>query len=125
MDHERTGGVPLLRLVVAPRWLLRHALLIVAVGACYGFGRWQLGRALSRHSVLNWSYTVEWTLFGLFAILAWGWVLRDEARGGPPPEPAAPARVYQPVAQPVTDDEDPELAAYNRMLAELNAKEAH
>ncbi len=111
----------MIRILLAPRWLFRHALLIVAVGACYGFGRWQLGRALDRHSILNWSYTVEWVLFGLFALLSWGWLLRDDLRGGPV-EPEGPApRVYLPTAQPVTEDEDPELAAYNRMLVELNA----
>ena len=111
----------MLRLLISPRWLVRHVLLVLAVGACFGFGRWQFHRAVDRHSILNWSYTVEWTLFGLFAVLCWGWFLRDELRG-PPEEEQAPAQVYQPVAQPVTDEEDPELAAYNRYLAELNAK---
>lgn len=109
-------------MLVSPRWLVRHVLLVVAVGACVGFGRWQYGRAVTRHSLLNWSYTVEWTLFGLFALLTWGWLLRDDLRGGPPPEPELPAEPvrYQPLAQPVSDEEDPELAAYNRYLAQLN-----
>ena len=68
---------------------------------------------------MNWSYTIEWALFGAFAALSWGWLLRDEIWGVEPPvEPAKP--VYLPVAQLVTDDEDPELAAYNRLLARLN-----
>lgn len=112
-----------LRLLVAPRWLMRHLLLVLGLATCYGFGRWQLGRALARHSVLNWSYTVEWTLFGMFAVLCWGWFLRDELRGEPPVARPVPAvRVYQPTAQPVSDDEDPELAAYNRYLDELNRR---
>ena len=111
----------MLRLLLSRRWLFRHVLLVGAVTTCWFFGRWQLGRALDRHSVLNWSYTVEWGLFGAFALLCWGWFLRDEVRGVERPEP--PVRPsYQPVAQPVSDDEDPELAAYNRMLAELNQK---
>ena len=112
-----------LRLLLSPRWLVRHVLLVVVVSACVGFGRWQYGRAVSRHSILNWSYTVEWTLFGAFALLAWGWLLRDDLRGGPAPEAPVAPRVYLPVAPPVTDDEDPELAAYNRMLAQLNTKD--
>ncbi|MGB8650642.1 MAG: hypothetical protein WCD35_08260 [Mycobacteriales bacterium] len=114
----------MLRLLVSPRWLIRHVLLVAAVATCYGFGRWQFHRAVERHSVLNWSYTLEWTLFGAFAVLCWGWFLRDELRGPSEQEqePEASPRVYQPVAPPVTDDEDPELAAYNRYLAELHAK---
>ena len=115
----------MLRLLVSPRWLVRHVLLGLALWACYGFGRWQYGRAVTRHSILNWSYTVEWTLFGMFALLSWAWFLRDELRGGPAVEvQEQPVRVYQPAAQPVTEDEDPELAAYNRMLAQLNTKDA-
>ena len=113
----------MLRVLLSPRWLLRHLLLVAALAICFGFGRWQLHRALDRHSVLNWSYTVEWALFGGFALLCWGWFLRDELRSrGADPEPEPVAPVYHPVAQPVTDDEDPELAAYNRYLAELNSK---
>jgi hypothetical protein len=114
-----------LRLLVSRRWLLRHLMLVAAVTVCWLFGRWQLGRALHRHSILNWSYTIEWTLFAAFAVLTWGWFLRDELRGKPHGhgEEAEPLPEPQPPAvPPVTDDEDPELAAYNRMLAELHRK---
>jgi hypothetical protein len=112
-----------LRVVLSPRWLWRHVLLVVAVGTCFVFGRWQLGRAVDRHSVLNWSYAIEWALFAVFALVCWGWYLRDDLRGGAaarPEEPPGP--VYLPQATPVTDDEDPELAEYNRYLASLNEK---
>ena len=112
----------LLRLLVAPRWLVRHLVLVVSIVGCAIAARWQYHRALSRHSVLNWSYTVEWTLFGAFAVLCWGWFLRDELRGEPEPPPPPPPS-WQRIAEPVTDEEDPELAAYNRMLAELSRKE--
>jgi len=111
-----------LRLLVSPRWLGRHLLALALVGGCLVAARWQLHRALSRHSILNWSYTVEWSLFAGFVLLCWGWFLRDELRGPEPDdaEPAAPG--WQPVAQPVSEEEDPELAAYNRYLAELNGE---
>jgi len=110
-----------LRIVLSPRWLWRHVLLVVAVTTCLLFGRWQLGRAVDRHSVLNWSYAIEWALFALFAVVCWGWYLRDEIRGGAAAWAEEPApRVYLPTAVPVTDDEDPELAAYNRYLASLH-----
>lgn len=105
--------------LLQPRWLVRHLLLVVAGTGCYLGARWQLHRALERHSFLNWSYTVEWTLFGLFALLCWGWFLRDEIQ---PPEvveqPELPS--YQPLVVAVSDEEDPELASYNRYLSELN-----
>jgi DNA-binding transcriptional regulator of glucitol operon len=109
-------------LLLKPRWVFRHVLLVVALFTCFVAGRWQYHRAVARHSVLNWSYTVEWTLFGAFAVLCWGWFLRDELRGEPPPEKEPPVEVRQRVAEPVSEDEDPELAAYNRMLADLHRK---
>ena len=90
----------MLRLLLSPRWLVRHALLVAALVVCWLFARWQYGRAVDRHSVLNWSYTIEWLLFGAFALLSWGWFLRDELRGpqDDEPEQVAPAqRVVQPV----------------------------
>ncbi len=112
-----------LRLLVSRRWLVRHVLLVAAVAVCWLFGRWQLGRALDRHSILNWSYTIEWGLFAAFAVLTWGWFLRDELRGEHEGEPEQPCEAPEPpVVPPVTDEEDPELAAYNRMLAELHRK---
>jgi type VI protein secretion system component VasK len=110
-----------LRLLLTPRWLVRHLLLAVALVVCWLFARWQYGRAVDRHSVLNWSYTIEWTLFGAFAVLCWGWFLRDELRGPQEePEQVAPK---QRVVTPVSDEDDPELAAYNRMLARLHEKD--
>src|SRR3954471_9086970 len=86
----------MLRVLLSPRWLARHLLLAVALTTCFLFGRWQLGRAEDRHSVLNWSYAIEWTLFGGFALVWWGWHLRDDLRGLVPPcrparRPGAPA----------------------------------
>jgi hypothetical protein len=114
-----------LRVLLSPRWLLRHVLLAAAIAVCWGFGTWQLGRAQDRHSFLNWSYTVEWGLFGAFAVLCWGWFLRDELSSGPGmTKELVPARQsYFPVPLPITEEEDPELAAYNQMLQQLNRKE--
>lgn len=117
----------MLRLLVTPRWLVRHALLVAALATCWGFGRWQLDRALDRGSLLNWSYTLQWVLFAGFAVLTWGWFLRDELRGDdeePAAEPEPLPLPERPAPPPVTDEEDPELAAYNRMLAALHEKEA-
>jgi hypothetical protein len=113
----------LLTLLVSRRWLWRHLLLAAALGVCWFGFSWQLDRALERHSVLNWSYTVQWALFGAFSVLTWGWFLRDELRGETDDEPRGRVEpTPQPLPEPVTDEEDPELAAYNRMLAELHRK---
>jgi hypothetical protein len=119
----------MLRLLVTPRWLVRHVLLIAALVTCWYLGRWQFYRAIERDSLLNWSYTVEWFLFAGFSLLSWGWFLRDDLRGEPEdgePDPAVPVPVPvpRPVAPPLTDEDDPELAEYNRMLAALHDKDS-
>jgi type VI protein secretion system component VasK len=116
----------LLRLLVSPRWIVRHLLVVASLVVCWYFGRWQFHRAVARHSILNWSYTFEWGLFGAFAVLTWAWFLRDELRGEQQEQEAPPPllQVRQPVAVPVSEAEDPELAAYNRMLAELHRKDS-
>ena len=117
----------MLRLLVSPRWLLRHVLALALIVGCCVAARWQFLRALHRHSLLNWSYTLEWSLFAGFVVLCWGWFLRDELRG-PEPEPAAtvpaPAVPFLPAPpSPGTDPaDDPELAAYNAYLAGLDAR---
>ena len=123
MTTSTTDRPDPLRLLLSRRWLPRHLLLAAALGVCWFGFRWQLGRALDRHSVLNWSYTVQWALFAGFSVLTWGWFLRDELRGDlhdDPPGPVEP--VQRTVIEPVSDEEDPELAAYNRMLADLHRK---
>ena len=114
----------MLRVLLTPRWALRTAFALLLIAVCGLAASWQLDRALARDSVLNWSYTVEWVLFGAFVVLVWGWYLRDELRGpvDETAELAATPQVFQPVAQQVSDAEDPELAAYNRMLQQLNEK---
>ena len=51
------------------------------------------------------------------------WICRDAVKGPPETKPA-PARTPRPepaaAVVPVTDEEDPELAAYDRYLARLN-----
>ena len=114
----------MLRLAFTPRWLLRHVLALVLVVGCSVAARWQFHRAVVRHSILNWSYTLEWSLFAGFVLLCWGWFLRDETRGPQPdPVPVVPADtpVLPPsavTAEPLEDD--PELAAYNAYLAGLD-----
>ena len=100
-------------------------------------GKWQWDRAHAADGGgQNVGYALQWPLFAGFVLFAWWRVLRIEAGKSAPPErpaPAAPAapldaarrrtvvRRYQP---PVLDDDaDPELAEYNRRLAELHERD--
>ena len=116
------------------RWLSRRAilahvgLLVYAPGcalACW----WQATRALGGNT-LSWLYAVEWPGLAVFGAVVWWYLIHDDpdsvgerglrravaarqAQGAPPPP--------ETVIRPVSDEEDPELAAYNRYLAGLAA----
>jgi DNA-binding transcriptional regulator of glucitol operon len=88
-------------------------------------GLWQWHSAVRTRSPQNMGYALQWPFFALFGVAVWIRICRDAVRPRPettprpgrptrrpPPEPATPA--------PVTDEEDPELAAYNRYLAKLD-----
>jgi DNA-binding transcriptional regulator of glucitol operon len=76
----------------------------------------------------SWGYTFEWPLFAIFVIVMWIKMIydevhaeeRDEAGTEPSAPTAAPAAVAAQDMQNGADD--PELAAYNRYLARLNAE---
>ncbi len=123
-----------MRRFLSPRWLALHLLAILAFGGCLAMGWWQLTRAQGGNAI-SWGYTFEWPVFGVFALVFWGKLIRDERRqhGGAPA--AEPVRLRAPVLvragrdpQPLLsvdasspavtgDDGDGELAAYNRFLA--------
>lgn len=129
-----------------------HLLTIGAMVTCGLLAAWQWHRAgSSMGSALNVGYGLQWPVFALFFGYMWWRMLSmevkrvrgevpehpwDAADPEPEPEPvvAAPAVAVavagpspfgpRPVrARPVEVDEDPEMAAYNRMLAELAARD--
>jgi hypothetical protein len=100
--------------------VLWHVLALAGVAVCLLAGRWQFQRATAGN-MLSWAYTVQWPLFALFVIFLWIRAIRD-ARGVLVTRPAPPPlRPRVPAAPPPADDDDPELAQYNRMLAWLAA----
>ena len=110
------------RLLLTPKWLAWHAFALVATYAMLRLGLWQWHRAHATHSAQNMGYALQWPAFALFGLVVWWRVCRDAVR---PPADAKPAtRKLRPepaaAVAPVTDEEDPELAAYNRYLAKLN-----
>ena len=50
------------RLLLTPRWLAWHALVLGAVIGCLAMGWWQLQRA-SDGNRLSWAYVFEWPVF--------------------------------------------------------------
>ncbi len=115
--------------MVSKRWLPRHALLLAAIAICLLLGRWQLSRA-DAGNARSVGYAFEWPLFAAFAIWWWWRVMRLElhppAPAEPPAEPAAAVRCAGLGAPPdmgEPDEPDDELAAYNRHLAWLHARD--
>lgn len=145
------GSKPRIRLVnrslLTPRWLLLHLLFVAAVVATALLGWWQWERAHEAGgSFQNLGYALQWPLFGVFTIYLWYRVATMELRGREAPDPAdqpvtestgaeADEKVEEPEASrrkrplvpppapPVDAEEDPELAAYNRYLADLNSRD--
>ncbi|RJQ78679.1 hypothetical protein D5S17_12445 [Pseudonocardiaceae bacterium YIM PH 21723] len=102
------------------------------VVACLLLARWQWDRAQEAGgSLQNLAYAIQWPLFGGFGVFLWFRLRRLEAQKqatdqeqAPEPEPLpepAPVPVRRPVAQ--VEEPDDELAAYNRMLAQLNGRD--
>lgn len=105
--------------LLTPGWLAGHALMVVAVAAMLGLGAWQLSRATGGN-MLSWAYTIQWPIFAGFVVVLWWREVRRTLGGQAAPAVPAVTRHTAPV---ISDDEadDPELAAYNRFLAWLNA----
>jgi DNA-binding transcriptional regulator of glucitol operon len=96
--------------------------VLVAV-VFFRLGLWQWQQAVATGSPQNMGYALQWPVFALFAVGIWWRVVRDAVRPPADAAPRKPARRPAPEpapAVPVTDEEDPELAAYNRYLAQLN-----
>ncbi|MGW4488129.1 hypothetical protein ACWEOE_30310 [Amycolatopsis sp. NPDC004368] len=118
------------------RRLLIAATCVVSLLLCCGLAWWQWDRFTSANGTFqNLGYVLQWPLFGLFpAFMFWRIKKlreREEAEGEtaaeeavvtvPAPRPATPAKPARRPA-PVAEEDD-ELAAYNRYLRELNARD--
>jgi hypothetical protein len=141
------------RLILSPRWIVWHVLTLGAMLTCGWLAAWQWQRAGSAMgSALNVGYGLQWPLFAVFFGVMWWRMLRMEAakleEAAPPVEEAAPpvekdappVQAPRPVttpdaaspfgprprdAAPPPVDDDPELVAYNQMLAQLARNPDH
>ncbi|SDG93572.1 hypothetical protein SAMN05216553_113194 [Lentzea fradiae] len=124
-----------MRGLLTPKRLLIAFACLVALVVCWGLAYWQWQRFESASGTFqNLGYVLQWPLFGLFPIfMVWRFRRlatqnRDEALASEPvadaPEPVATVDAVKPApVEHLDDDEDAELAAYNRMLADLNARD--
>jgi DNA-binding transcriptional regulator of glucitol operon len=129
------------QLILSPRWIMWHLLTIGAMLTCGWLAAWQWQRAgSSMGSALNVGYGLQWPVFAVFFGVMWWRMISMEIRrirgelaedpwdvdepvvehsaplaDGPSPFNARPVAN----APRVDDADDPELAAYNRMLAAL------
>lgn len=130
-----------MRRFFTPNWLGLHALALTLVASFLGFGWWQFHRAMEGND-RSWGYTFEWPLFAVFVVFMWGKMIYDELH--PENGRAVPGKPFAAVksadspgagaaedAEPVMgrdeviardEAEDPQVAAYNRYLARLNAE---
>jgi DNA-binding transcriptional regulator of glucitol operon len=135
------------RLILSPRWIVWHVLTLGAMATCGWLAAWQWQRAGSAMgSALNVGYGLQWPVFAVFFAVMWWRMLRMEAarleeaasaaaEEAPPveagdeplpgPRPATAPDAPSPFgprprdAAPPPVDDDPELVAYNQMLAQL------
>jgi DNA-binding transcriptional regulator of glucitol operon len=121
------------RVLLAPRWVLGHVVVLVLAVVFCRLGWWQYSRFRITHGDLqNLSYAVQWPVFAAFGIAMWVRILRDAVRPpelqrratGPKLLPAEPDATPQPEptpGPPVVEDDEPDdaHAAYNRYLASL------
>ena len=115
----RVGGV--LHRLLRPKWVLLHLLVAALFVATFFLGWWQLSKAEAGGGPVNWSYAVQWPLYGFMGLWFYSKMMRDELKRDPDAdEPGNEVVLYQ---RPRIDTTgDPEMQAYNAYLAELNER---
>lgn len=113
-----------MRRFLTPGWLGLHAIALTLFLSFLWFGWWQFDRAQQGND-RSWAYTFEWPIFAIFVVVMWIKMMRDELGDDGEPaetaaEPAEPVTTEQIIRQ--HEEDDPELAAYNRYLARLSSQ---
>ena len=107
--------------LLTPKWVLLHVIVAALFVATFLLGYWQLSKAEAGGGAVNWSYALQWPLYGVMGLWFYLRMVRDERRRDPDEDqPGNAVVLYQ---RPRIDTTgDPELAAYNAHLAELNER---
>lgn len=104
-----------------PRALLLHVTLVGWIGGCAAAAYWQITRATEGNS-LSYLYAVEWPVFGIAGIVGWYALINiekvTEAQEQARREFEEKMRAEAQIARQ-SDDESPELAAYNDHLQQI------
>jgi DNA-binding transcriptional regulator of glucitol operon len=109
------------RRLLTPKWLLLHVLVAVLFVATFFLGYWQLSKAEAGGGAVNWSYALQWPLYGFMGL--WFYVRMARIELNRDPDEGAPGSEVVLYQRPRIDTTgDPELAAYNAYLAELNER---
>jgi DNA-binding transcriptional regulator of glucitol operon len=108
----------------ARRLAIVAACVVSVLGAC-ALAWWQWNRFESASGTWqNLGYVLQWPLFGLFpAFMFWRVKRLKERESQVKAEPVAAGPAPRPKPPPVVHEDDDELSAYNRYLADLSAKD--
>jgi cytochrome oxidase assembly protein ShyY1 len=98
------------------RAVLAVAVLVAVLTTMLLLARWQWHRGQQRHSLLNYSYAVEWVTFAGLTLVGAGVLVRDRRR--PAPRVDAPAVDGIQVGPPLGPGEDVDVT-YVRLLRRL------
>jgi hypothetical protein len=114
------------------RALLLHATVLVVVPTCLALCIWQV-RRVEEGNTLSWAYAFEWPFFAGYAVYLWWRLVHEQPALDQAPAGGGTDHTGRTATGPAPDDapptvgvgeEDEELAAYNRYLAELAAHDA-
>lgn len=116
-------------------WLTAHVVVLLCVVIFPILGWWQWERAQSiGGGPQNLGYALQWPAFAVILVCVWVKSMRDElhpGRGGDSTRrtyrreetrPAQGVSLASAGQQVLDGEDDPEVAAYNRYLAQLNAR---
>ena len=109
------------RRLLTPKWVLLHLLVMALFVGTWFAAYWQYSKAEGGGGAVNWSYTVQWPIYGFMGLWFYLRMVREELHRDP--DDAAPGGDVVLYQRPRIDTSgDPELAAYNAYLAELNER---
>jgi DNA-binding transcriptional regulator of glucitol operon len=130
------------RILLSPKWLVGHLIVLAIFLGMLRLGLWQWHRAESSHGgIQNFAYAFQWPCFAVFGLVLWVKTIQIElddeedsrlqtsrfaAKPLPEPEikrgPGVRIGISTQVVEP--DEDDAEVMAYNAYLARLNARSA-